>query len=229
MIKRGDFAVEVIRSRRRTLTLMVREGAVCVRVPLRLPHAEIEAVITRKRNWIERKLAEHRLAPAPPERSFISGEEIPYLGRNYRLEVALSDVASVRLMQESLRVRAAADSLHREAVRAQLTDWYARQAEQHLIRRCRDIGKLVGRTPKSVTVKHYRARWGSCSVSGDIRFNWEIIMAPPAVVDYLVAHELCHLLEHNHSAAFWRLVEQACPDYRRYRAWLKSHGRMLRL
>jgi hypothetical protein len=228
-IESGGFSVEVIRSRRRTVTLMVREEEVSVRVPLRLPRREIEALVARKAGWIRKKLAAHRLSPPLPQRNYTTGEEISYLGRDCRLRLESAGQASVKLIQGELQVQATADSLHRDAVKLQLEQWYLQQAERHLERRCRHYETIVGARARAVTVRHYKSRWGSCSVRGDIRFNWEIIMAPAAIVDYLVVHELCHLLEHNHSPAFWRLVERACPEYREHRDWLKRNGRVLRL
>ena len=81
--------------------------------------------------------------------------------------------------------------------------------------------------PRSVSVEDFKSRWGSCSVEGDISFNWKIIMAPHGIIDYVVAHELCHMIEHNHSPAFWRHVERIIPDYRDRKDWLKENGAQL--
>ena len=78
--------------------------------------------------------------------------------------------------------------------------------------------------PRSVAVKDYKSRWGSCSAKGDISYNWKIVLAPHRIVDYVVVHELCHMLEHNHSSRYWKLVEKYVPDYRERRDWLKNHS-----
>jgi predicted metal-dependent hydrolase len=80
-----------------------------------------------------------------------------------------------------------------------------------------------------VGVKEYKARWGSCSSSGDVTYNWRIIMAPHHIVDYIVVHELCHLLEHNHGPKYWKHVKSVVPDYKECREWLKVNGEGLRI
>ncbi len=85
----------------------------------------------------------------------------------------------------------------------------------------------LGLTYASIQIRDQRTRWGSCSPSGTLTFNWRLVLAPHAVLDYVVVHELCHLREANHGAGFWRLVEQARPDYKVPRAWLRRHGHEL--
>lgn len=80
---------------------------------------------------------------------------------------------------------------------------------------------------KRITIRDQKTRWGSCSAAGNLNFNWRLVMAPGEVLDYVVIHELAHRIEMNHSAAFWRIVEEEMPDYRKYRNWLKQNGRFL--
>jgi predicted metal-dependent hydrolase len=86
---------------------------------------------------------------------------------------------------------------------------------------------LVGRTPNRVAIRNQSTRWGSCSSKGNLNFNWKLVLAPPEALDYVVAHELCHLLEFSHSPNFWKLVEKAFPDYKFWKKWLKDHGKEL--
>ena len=88
---------------------------------------------------------------------------------------------------------------------------------------------ILGVNPQSVDLKEYKARWGSCSSSGDVTYNWRIIIAPHHIVDYIVVHELCHLLEHNHGPKYWKLVQSVVPNYREHREWLKVNGEGLRI
>lgn len=81
--------------------------------------------------------------------------------------------------------------------------------------------------PSQITIRDQRTRWGSCSSKGTISLNWRLIMAPPAVLDYVIVHELCHLVEHNHSRRFWQLVEVNCPDFQRMKQWLKINSTSL--
>jgi len=109
----------------------------------------------------------------------------------------------------------------------ELTAWYQEQALRHLREKTARHAERLGVHPSSVGIKSYRSRWGSCHRDGRVYFNWRIIMAPHSVVDYVVVHELCHLVHHNHSPAYWKLVTHTCPDYRDAKTWLKVNGQTL--
>jgi hypothetical protein len=98
-----------------------------------------------------------------------------------------------------------------------------------LQRRTVELANKTGLKPKSVEVKTYKARWGSCRITGEIQLNWKLIMAPVEVIDYVIIHELCHLKHHNHSVRFWGLVEQFESAYRIHRLWLREYGKVLEI
>jgi predicted metal-dependent hydrolase len=101
----------------------------------------------------------------------------------------------------------------------------ARRAARELIAMVADEeAEALGVTVQRITIRDQRTRWGSCSTTGALSFNWRLAVAPFEVLDYVVVHELCHLREHNHSARFWKLVEARRPDYRTHREWLDEHG-----
>jgi predicted metal-dependent hydrolase len=95
--------------------------------------------------------------------------------------------------------------------------------KKRLIDKTKRFAKVIGVNPNSITVKDYKSRWGSCSVQGDISYNWRIILAPHSIVDYVVVHELCHMLEHNHSSKYWKHVERYMPNWRECKDWLKQN------
>jgi predicted metal-dependent hydrolase len=105
--------------------------------------------------------------------------------------------------------------------------WYQEHAIVRLRQKVKRYAKQMGISPASVGVKGYKSRWGSCHSDGRIYFNWRIIVAPHSVVDYVVVHELCHLLQHDHSKKFWKRVCRVLPDYEERKAWLKLNGRGL--
>jgi hypothetical protein len=107
--------------------------------------------------------------------------------------------------------------------------WYRAQADTYLTERVHILSQQTDLPPASVQVRQYKARWGSCKITGDIQLNWKLIMAPPAVIDYVIIHELCHLQQHNHSPAFWALVDSFDPAHQRHRQWLKDHHSSLSL
>ena len=111
--------------------------------------------------------------------------------------------------------------------RAALTQRYIAAAREYFPKRAAHFQQFTGGTYNRITIRDQKTRWGSCSAKGTLSFNWRLMLAPPAILDYVVVHELCHLTHMNHSPAFWQAVEAVCPDYRDSRRWLKEHGQEL--
>ncbi len=114
-----------------------------------------------------------------------------------------------------------------DSQRTALEKRYIEAAREYFPKRVTYFLPLTGGCFQRITIRDQKTRWGSCSARGTLSFNWRLMLAPPAVLDYVVVHELCHLTHMNHSAAFWALVESVCPDYRIHRKWLKEHGQEL--
>lgn len=108
-----------------------------------------------------------------------------------------------------------------------LEKWYRKEALFVISEKAEEFAKLLSVHFKDIRIKDQKSRWGSCSSKGNLNFNWRIIMAPEPVCDYVVIHELCHLVFMDHSVNFWNLVESICPDYRQYKKWLKENGKQL--
>lgn len=106
---------------------------------------------------------------------------------------------------------------------------YKEAAREYFPKRTAHYARLLGVTYGKISIRDQKTRWGSCSSTGNLSFNWRLILAPPNVLDYVVVHELCHRKEMNHSPGFWELVESLMPDYRKYRKWLKDNGESLTL
>jgi hypothetical protein len=105
---------------------------------------------------------------------------------------------------------------------------YRERAREVFLRRVQALAELLQVHPKRVQVRDQKTRWGACTGRGTLTFSWRLILAPPAVLDYVVVHELCHLRHANHSRRFWDLVAQACPQYAAHRAWLRENGALIR-
>jgi len=153
-------------------------------------------------------------------------QEILFLGKSYRLVTVLR--------QGPPAVELAGDKMivilphgNDEMKKQVLERWFRIQAREILIQRLETIKKKLNVDYKQVFIKDQKTRWGSCSSQGNLNFNYRLIMAPLPVIDYLVSHELAHLLEMNHSRRFWSLVESVCPEYKKQRQWLKEHGKEL--
>ncbi|MDA9109432.1 M48 family metallopeptidase [Woeseiaceae bacterium] len=220
-----DFQVEILRTKRKkSASIQLNEGLVKVLVPKSLSDKRIRDLILKRSSWIQTKLKEQsKRLPITP-REYVSGECFPYLGKNYRLKVVYGENLSVKMKNGYLVVTLISDMDQQEVVRLQLEKWYQEHAETRLKEKTKRLAKIVGVNPSSVSVKTYKSRWGSCSHKGEIIYNWKIILAPHRIVDYVVVHELCHLLEHNHSPKYWRQVERHTPDWKNCRNWLKSNS-----
>jgi predicted metal-dependent hydrolase len=222
---------EVIRTgHRKTAAIKVEEGRVCVLVPNSATPTKVEELVTKKTRWIREKLLLQQNFQAPKRKEYVSGECFTYLGRNYRLRVEPGSSGRVGLKDGRLLVHIPPSVRKQDHyIRNALTEWYRECAQAKLQEKVNRYAKIVRVTPSSVGIKTFKGRWGSCSHAGHIQFNWKIIIAPNRIVDYVVVHELCHLIEHNHSPQFWKCVERVFPDYRKCKGCLKDNGRTLTL
>jgi predicted metal-dependent hydrolase len=206
----------------------VNKGNVSVIVPKSLPFENIESLLVKKNRWIKEKMAIQQDVIATKPREFISGESFSYLGRNYRLKIEQGLYPSIKLQQGQFVVSVCDKEVDNiSAIKQLLVHWYKNHAETKLAKQTHRYAIIIGVNPKSITSKSFKSRWGSCSQGGDIQYNWKIIMAPCRIVDYVVIHELCHILHHNHSPDFWKLVERYCADYIECKEWLKFNGKWL--
>ncbi len=227
-IQADGFRVDIIRSKRRkTMAITVRHGKASLRMPARLDLSYGEQFVHAKSAWIKQKLQQQ---PAPLPRHFRDGESLLFQGEPHSLKLSHGlPRNSIKLGAGLLEVGTRQQSPSSTHIARLLKDWYKQQANTLLPRRTRELANQIGLQPRDIEIKTYRARWGSCALSGDIQLNWKLLMAPVAVIDYVIIHELCHLQHHNHSSAFWDLVETFEPNHRAHRAWLRQHGHQLDL
>lgn len=223
-----DFDFEVKRStRRKTLCLQIRDGHVQVMVPARTPQRQITDLVDKHSPWIRKKLKEQAARPKADERFYVDGEIYRYLGEEYQLKIIDGAPWPAEIVGRQLIVTVPA-RLHGEArrskVRERLHELYRQAALEEFQIRSERFGRRIDVNAGAVKVKTYKRRWGSCSSRGELSFNWRLIIAPAGVVDYVAAHEVAHLVEHNHSKNFWRIVEDLMPNYRDQQAWLKLNG-----
>jgi predicted metal-dependent hydrolase len=225
----GDgFIVNIIKSKRRkTMALKVDANGVSAHIPSNLPLTTATAFIKQKTSWIKNKLAQQQQRNVE-KKQFVNGEIFLLLGENVTLHLFQADKkAIVKKTATTIEFYGRLNRLSKSAIRAAIIDWYKKQAHNYLTARTQWLSDITGLQPTSITVKSYKARWGSCSSKGDINYNWQLVQAPPEVIDYVITHELCHLTHHNHSPAFWQLVTQFIPDFKQHRQWLKANGHTL--
>ena len=189
----------------------------------------LDRLIHAKAPWvIERLKRRSELPSAPPAREFVSGETFLYLGRQYRLRLEVgAEPLPLRMKNGWLHLpipRSLPEEHRRAFVRAALLDWYKPRAARRLRARVKAwAGKLHVSEPE-LRVVEPRRRWGSASRSGNVRLHWRIVQAPLALVDYVVLHEVMHLVHANHTAEFWGAIGRVMPDYEERKARLRLLG-----
>ncbi len=218
-----DLAFQVRRSaRRKTLEITVdRGGELVLASPPGVADDVLAAFVREKRFWLYTKIAEKEALQQPAGgREFVAGEGFPYLGRSYRL--LLVDAQDVPLKLEAGRFKLRRDEAPEG--RAQFIRWYTDHAAPWLRKRVAGWASRMGVEPKAVEVRDLGFRWGSCGQAGGVNFHWATILLPPGVVDYVIVHELAHLVEPNHTPEFWLRVARALPEFEQRKAWLAEHG-----
>lgn len=223
---------EIRRSnRRKTVAIKIDpEASVVVYSPQFLKADKIEEIVGKRAQWIieKQELVKNR-GYLYPAKEFVSGEAFPYLGKQYRLKVTrcASEEEKCKLMNGRFMVQINGELNGRRVkrtVRNALIDWYLGRAEQKIPERVAIYARQIGKWPERIEIKNHKRRWGSCSHHGIVRFNWKIIMAPVTILDYVIVHELCHLICPDHSAHFWHKVQTIIPDYTKRRSYLKEYS-----
>ena len=235
-LPRGGMPYQLRRSARaKRLRITVRPGVIEVVAPTRTRTSDILTFVEFHRPWIEDRVEAMRraLAAHPGPVRLVHGVQIPYRGQLVPLAIASASTDRPQVAyHRGFQVRLPHDVAEhqREAViEGALTDWLKRQAlieAEALVAR---HGPRHGLIPRRIVVKEQKRLWGSCTTKGVINLNWRLILAPAAVLEYVVVHELCHLRVRNHQKEFWQLVGEVLASYARSRAWLRQRGHLLSL
>jgi predicted metal-dependent hydrolase len=168
-------------------------------------------------DWIARQLKQ-----VPSRVILMPGARVPFRGEEHVIARSEDGPVSIDENKPVIRVSGRLEHAPRR-----LLDFLKRQAKRELEARAFDYAAKIGARPSRITVRDTASRWGSCSSTRSLSFSWRLILAPPFVLDYVVAHEVAHLKEMNHGAGFWRLVRELAGDVRRPQAWLRQHGAAL--
>ncbi len=222
--------VEVVRSRRRTAALHIVGNELQVRVPQQVRDERIIEILQTKRSWISKKVAQLKEVQIPKPKEFVSGETFLFLGQNYRLKIQEGHQVGVELLDGYLLTTVRTSDTgekRKEKIQKYLQYWYRSSARERLIEKVDRYSKLIGVSSKGLRLGSFKSKWGSCDSRSKLAFNWNLIKAPHAIIDYVVIHELCHIIQLNHSKLFWQEVEKYDPEYKEHRAWLKKHANEL--
>ncbi len=238
------FPVEIRRRayQRNINVRLKREGFIRVTSGRSVPQAEIYKFLESLQDWLKKVWAQYEVEETKnPVKKFVPGEEFLFLGELKNLEwieknskrprfevienklVCYASFESGPLSNENF----APDKPSRSELKKAYAKFLRTQAELHFAERVDFFSKQMNLYPKKLSFRAQKSRWGSCSSNGTLSLNWQLISAPLEVIDYVIVHELAHLRHPNHSKNFWDLVEQAYPNYREARLWLKRHGHQL--
>ncbi|MBX7141820.1 MAG: M48 family metallopeptidase [Chitinophagales bacterium] len=215
---------KIVYSDRKTLDISVqRDRSIVVRAPLGADESKIHAAIEKKRMWLFEKThhpQKYKVGIYPKE--FVSGESIMFLGKLYKLSVEKTDFKGVKFdnrFEISKSSQPNASAIFKE--------WYKQQAEEKIIPKVEYFATHLGVRFKNIKVLDLKYRWGSCTPKDNLNFNWRLVKAPMYVIDYIIVHELVHLLEVGHTDRFWNIVKTQVPKFNKAKEWLKENGGLL--
>ena len=217
-------------SRRNTVSIFVDPyDGVYLRAPFQTTLETLSRLVYNRGAWILKKQRRlNEIKELLPQREFLSGETFYYLGKQYRLKIINNHAKknNTVLKGKYLVVRCPLEDngQHKDRIKKNIKKWYRCRTLPVLRKRCEVYAKKLNIGLPEVYLGNQLKRWASCHSQNKIYFNWQIMMAPMTLIDYVVAHELCHLVHHNHSLRYWALLGRIMPDYEQRRERLRKEG-----
>lgn len=208
-------------SKRRSIGLQINDGGLTVSIPLRASEKWLHSVLQEKAAWVVDKLSDWQRKKVPVQK-WEDGENILFRGETFTLRIVSALIRGTPQLTESELIVPVYDTTKQDVIIKKVLNWYKREAEQ-VFRECvAHFSPLMNVSPSALKLSSAKTQWGSCTTQGVIRLNWQLVTMPLHLIDYVVVHELAHMQEMNHSAAFWRVVEGVCPDYVQVRKELRD-------
>ncbi len=214
------------------IDLIIKKSAQAKKLTLRIDSKERKPVLTLPKRYSQKKAIEfvslHKswieecLQKLPPSKKFEPEESISLMGKKYILQHCPEKRCGAKIEEDKIIVSGAREFFHRR-----VCDFCKKTAAKELLKKTKQMAKKIGCHVNHVTIKDTKSRWGSCSSLDNINYNWRIVLAPEFVIDYLIAHEVSHLLHQNHSSDFWDCVYQLYAKAPEGKEWLKAHGKEL--
>lgn len=216
------FSCEVLRSKRKTLAIYISHKKVVVRCPLRASKREVQEFIESNQAWIDNRLYEESLREKEILR-IEKGAKIFYRARE--LTIVFREGRKQRILINGDKFMIQGHKLTAAKARVQVEDYLIDKASEYVLPRARALARYLGVEHKITEIKlrKTKSKWGHCTSAGVIQYNWMIMLAPYSIIDYMITHEVCHLLHMDHSRRYWSLVESLCPNHEDYVDWLKQH------
>lgn len=213
-------------NRRQGLTITVeRDRSVVVLAPESASDETIRRMVDSKRQWIYEKVGhsqKYHALPHAPGKELVNGESALYLGRQYRIQIVESNSVEIAFTQQFM---VPASRANRQA--GAMREWYIARAREKILPRVQHHARTLGVEFRRAKIVDNRYRWGSCTVQDNVNINWRLIKAPMFVIDYVIVHELAHLIESNHTPRFWNIVRAQLPAMEKARTWLSENGQIL--
>lgn len=222
-------------TKRKTIGVQIHfEHGLVVRVPSKLKIQFIEKFLKRKQKWIINKMdVVQRNTPDKVIRDFSQGEKLLFLGSEYEItHIPISGKRiKVNIVKNVFEICHPEDfnfQLNGIKIKNMIKKWYKQEAEKVINERISFYKNKLSVKPLGIKIRSYKSRWGACRENGQITFNWKLVQAPIPIIDYVVVHELSHLVHLNHSKEYWDLVQKHSPDYIAHKNWLKNNILYLR-
>ena len=214
--------------RKKTISLQIKDNKLIIKAPRIVSRKSLDELIKRKQKWIKQRAIMNFEEQNLRNREFIDNDKFYFRGNAYKLRIISEQEKTVKIVKGHLVVTFIDDGpIDRKAIKTILEEWYLREAFKVLKIRTNELAKKMNVQPKGMKVKNYISKWGSCTVDHVISYNWRIVMAPDYIIDYLIIHELSHIIEPNHSKNFWWHVGNYCEDFQTKRKWLRENGHRL--
>lgn len=211
------------RSRRKTVSLTIKHDCtVEVHAPLTLSKRQIDEFVSAHSDWIEKNIIKaQQINEKRKEFTLDYGSKVRFFGK--RIAITQAQVRKAKLTDESILMP---PELSSEQIKLNLIALYKETAKEYIGKRLPFYSQLIGVSPSKMTISSAKTNWGSCTADR-VHFSWHLIMADKEIIDYVIIHELVHIIHHNHSEAFWSEVKKHCPQYKTLRARLKEYSEIL--
>ncbi len=216
------FGYEVLRSSRKTLALYISHRRILVRCPHRATRKEVQDFVNGNEKWIQTRLQEESIKEKESLK-IEKGGKIFYRARE--LTIGYKEGRKQRILINGDRFIIQGHKLNTAKAKVQVEDYLIDKASEYIIPRAHGLARYLGvdQRIREIKLRKTKSKWGHCTAAGVVQYNWLIMLAPYSIIDYMITHEICHLIRMDHSTKYWDLVESICPNYGYYIDWLKEH------
>lgn len=222
-----EISFKVSYRKRKTIEIQVHPpDRVAVLAPKGISKEMLIQIMEKKAKWIRNKLSQFEGVDLDSlQKQFVEGESFLYLGKDYPIYIIDGQRfkrPSAKLINSTIQIET--NTRDKEGLKRAMEEWYKRMAVDKINELIIQNQPLFEKKPTGITIKNQKKRWGSCTGKDGLLFNWRLIMAPENVINYVVVHEMCHMVEKNHGPSFWSLVASIVPNYQEQKLWLKNNG-----